>query len=206
MGSRIKQYLFDPFSRTGKYTLIGVGFTGLISTGLAGYYGNLRFNGVLDLFYGYRETIGFVFIQVFVNWLLLSLVLWGAGLPVNGHPGGIGKLLVNMAFARFPFVLGCAGMLLLPRQKLLQWGMWNFNGLGRQVSFTEMELLRIFMILLVMILILVWMLILMYKGYRSAMQISGWKGVLTFAGGLVLAEFLSRELIRFIENRWFPFV
>lgn len=177
---KMMDILFNPFVYfQGSQSLLS-GISVLLLTGFIGYFGNIHFNGVIDIQAKLPAPMWqFLFENIFV-WLCMAAVLASIGKKILKSEFSIPDLFGTQALSRWPSVtislLGLSGT----HQRYIK---------GLEPTRTDENLIIAFIIY--SILTVFWMVFLMYRSYSFSCKIKGKRAVISFIIGLIIAETLS---------------
>ena len=182
----MKKLLFNPFERIAGWKALAIGICFMSLTAVLGKINNLLFDGILNVT-PLPHSYGEAFYAQGINWVVLSLIMWIAG-----------KLFSKSNIR----ILDIAGTIALSRTPLL---LFVFAGF---LPFFPSDLSDIYKLLLFNLIYIIpgiWMVALMYRAYSISCNMKGTRGVLSFTGALIAAEFLSL-IIFFAISSFSPFV
>lgn len=200
-GSRIRTWLWNPFTTTAGFTSLVAGILVILLASALGSLSNTHFDGVLDVHTGRPVPLWFFLSQGIVNWLCLAIVLWIVALVIvpRGRKFRAVDLFGTQALARWPF-LAVALVCLLPGYGRftdamikalpgLQSGQFQMPEVGGAdtISFAA--------VLLVMLLAVIWFVAMSWKAFRVSCDVGGWKAIVGFIAGILVAEVLSKVAI-----------
>lgn len=204
-------WLFDPFYFWAGGKALAAGLVAMGLTGALGAMAGVRFDGVLDLHYGLAMAPAWrPFVDLSINWGCQVIVFGPAALALSGGRARMIDVAGTQALARWPQVWMAAMFCASPVSSYMRFiseatvrmvetlrtdpaaayslSTWvqPGNTLG-MVLFIVASLLTLPL--------MVWMVALMYRGFATSAGVRGWKAGLTFTGGLVVAEILSKIVI-----------
>jgi len=190
----IRDWLFNPFQYLAGGPALGIGVVVMLAMSLIGSLSNTHFDGVLDIHAGLAAPLWIFPVEGLINWLCLVVVLWGAGLVVARSRFRFLDLLGTQALARWPFLLLSPAALLPSFQRMSAYLAWK-AGMGEEVALKDLDGLVFGSVVLVTLAVICWAVVLMYKAFSVSCNVRGGKAIGVFAGGLFLAEIVSKILI-----------
>ena len=193
--NKVITWLFNPFHYLagGKSLLIGLVLIAI--AGCIAYFSNSHFDGVLDFHFGMKLPIWFMMAEGFIDWLSLAVVLLIAGMIISRTRFRVIDIFGTQALARFPCLFMALVALLPGYNSLINKIIANPMN-AATIIFENIGALIILMIVGIVILIMViWMLVLMYRAFAVSFNVSGWKAIVSFIIGLIIAEVISKIVI-----------
>ena len=165
--------LINPFERIAGWKALSIGFCFMALTAVFGKINHLFFNSVLYVSFFYAHSYAQAFLAQAVNWGVLVLVMWIAG------------IIFSKSKIRLIDVAGTMALSLAPLLLIVLTGFLPFF----PKSVTELDKILIFSLLC--IIPMIWMIALMYKAYSVSCNLSGTRGILSFIGALIVTLALS---------------
>ena len=168
------RWLINPFERIAGWQALFLGFAAMALTAVVGKINNIAFDGVLDVHGGASFSFSTSFIMQVVDFSVLFLTMWLAGVYFSKSKIRAIDIAGTMALARTPmlaFVLIC----FLPI-----------------VPDDLFDILRTVIFAFIMTPFLVWMVALMYNAYTVSCHLKGGRAVWSFVGALLVAEIISK--------------
>lgn len=189
----MKTVLLNPFEKFSERTLILFGFISNLIGGYLGFLLNVRFDGVLDIHFAGKIKLYESFIDITIDILCITALLYIVGKLINSKTRFI-DILSAIMIARIPLYFIT---------------FFNANNLMYTIShrmlytiksekidtFPLPDLLVILVFALISILFLVWFIILLYNGFKTATNAKETKHTLLFIVALIFSEVLSKILI-----------
>ncbi len=190
----LKDWLFKPFNYLAGSRSLILGITILLLTAITGYFGGIRFDGVLDAHLA-ESPIRLHLLDQAINWLTMSIILLLAGWFLN--PGfRIIDLLGTQAMARSPMLLVGLFTILTPiantNDKLMGFVRYKLFNEGEPVTFPIGDLSLLIGFAIISLICLVWMVYLMYHAFSTVSHVKGAKAITAFIIAVILAEALSK--------------
>lgn len=195
----ISRWLFNPFHYVAGAKALVIGLFVLILTGVFGFIGRTRFDGLLDFHLGLPPMAIWGYIsENLVSWSLLSMLLIVAGKIVSKSKPRFIDVFGTQALARFPYLLVSITALITGANHFIN---ALFDG---RVSWNQfsLDMAAFLFVVLFGLLMLVWMVALMYRAFAVSCNVSGKVAVTVFVVALVVGEIVSKILI----IRLFPII
>ena len=193
--------LFNPFEKIAGFKALTTGVSIIVLTGIAGYFANINFDGVLDAHFLLKElSLASHLAEGIVNWLCLSITLLISGLIFSRTKFRIIDVFGTQAFARWPMLITAILALALPVSPDLisDYILWKTMGVGEEVVPGAAEIIVLTLFIVVSVALSVLMVILMYKAYSVSFNIKNVRGIISFIAALILAEIASKHLLVFV--------
>ena len=188
----ISRWLFNPFYYVAGAKALVIGLLALLPTGILGFLGGSRFDGILDFHLGLPPlSIWGHVAENILSWALLSMLLFIAGKIVSKSRPRLIDVFGTQALARFPYLL-VSLVALMPGANHFTRALLEGHASWNQFSADMAAFLFIVCFGLVM---LVWMVLLMYRAFAVSCNVSGAVGVTVFVVTLVAGEIISKILI-----------
>jgi hypothetical protein len=197
-------WLFNPFVYVAGATALIIGWAMILVAGFLGTLSHTHFDGAIDIHTGGQAPGWLMISEGFVDWLCLSAILLIAGRILSHTSFRTIDLVGTQALARWPTIF--AGLIALPKgsQRFTNYllELLKRQGLGPQsssasqgIQFVASDALIFATVALGMTLIVCWVVFLMYKAYAVSCNLRGQKAVLSFIGGVIAAEILSKAAL-----------
>ncbi len=195
----VSRWLFNPFHYVAGAKALAIGMLTLLFTGIFGFLGGIRFDGILDFHMGLPPLRIWCHVaENFISWILLSVLLFSAGKLVSkSRPRPI-DVFGTQALARIPYLL-VALMALMSGSNRFIVGLLNGSASWNHFSMDMAVFLFVAVAGLVM---MIWMIALMYRAFAVSCNVSGRFAVTVFAIALIVGEILSKIIV----YRLFPIV
>ena len=179
------KWLINPFERIAGWQALIIGVAVMALTAVVGMFNQVAFDGVLDVHAD--VTFGFPasFIMQAVNFLVLFLIMWLAGVCFSKTKLRAIDVAGTMALARAPMLL-LAIVCFLP---ILPKTLFDFP--------------RLIVFILICIPFIVWMIALMYNAYSVSCHLKGSRAVVSFTGALLVAEIISKVIFFLLSSHLF---
>lgn len=189
----LRDYLFRPFERIAGWPSLILGIAILLLAGALAYYGNVRFNGVLDMHMltSNDTRLGLLIWEQLINWLSLALILIIIAFILR-KDFRIIDLLGTQAMARYPTILIGFLALFTPTKSVNDFIKYQFLGLGEPVTISSSQIIAFSLFSLASLLLMFYMYYLMYRSFSLSCNASGGKGITIFILGLLVAEVISK--------------
>lgn len=170
------KWLINPFERIAGWSALMIGLCAMVATAVIGKINNVAFDGVLDA-HPAVHTFSMAFVMQAVNWVVVFLVMWLAGICFSRSKIRIIDVAGTMALSRAP-------MLLLSILAFLPIVPQNLADILRSVIFGVCG-----------IILIIWVIALMYNAFSISCHIKGPRCTVVFIGALIIAEIISKVLI-----------
>ena len=210
--SRAGQWLFNPFERIAGGQALGIGLGIMVGSALVAAAGGVRFDGVLDCHLGAPGPLWVFLADGLIAWGSLAVILYPLGRLLA--PGKVRAIDVfgTLALARAPYALVLVPALLPGTRRYSEALIQQVQELASDIASrsggvlvlgrlllppgtTVADLLSFALMIVTSLVVLVWMVVLLYRAYAVSCNLSGARGILSFIGGLLAAEVLSKVLI-----------
>jgi hypothetical protein len=188
--------LFNPFYYLAGVQALGLGLAAILLAALAGSWGRIHFDGVLDTHVGAAAPRWFFCAEGIIDWLSLSAVLWVGGKLISQSAFRAVDLLGTQALARWPTL--CISLIALPKA---------FQRFGHELTeqlkqgkfhFDTPDAIVFFAVVMATIPFICWVVALMYKSFSVSCNVKGGKAVGAFIAGLLIAEVLSKVCLALV--------
>lgn len=189
----MRTLLFNPFEKYSDKILI---VFGLLFTLIGGYWGfvfNARFDGVIDLHFVENVSIYPPLLDIGIDIVTLTICLFVIGKLINNKTRCIDILSATM-IARIPFYF-ITFFNANNKAYAISEGILT---LAKSNQINTLEALDIFYLMLMTFAIiasLIWSMVLLFNGFKTAVNAKETKHTLFFIGALIFAEILSKILI-----------
>ncbi|MHC4460785.1 MAG: hypothetical protein ACYS6W_02915 [Planctomycetota bacterium] len=197
-GSHLCQWLFNPFKFVAGYKALLSGLVIILLTAFIASFGNIHFDGVLDVHTGLEAPLWCFFAEGLINWICMAVPLFFFGLIVSRSSFRAIDILGTQALARGPYLIAALAMLPDANRRFGEYLTARFTQATPAVAINYADVLvfafAVFAVI-VIILMTVWMVALMYMAYTLSCNIKGAKAVITFIVSLIGAEVLSKAVI-----------
>jgi len=186
-----KSLLVNPFERIAGWPALVAGLCAMALATVIGRMAGIYFDGTLDIHGSHvQHSVGTALLMHGIGWASLVLCLALAGLIFSRTRAGRTRfrmidLAGTLALARTPYLLLAVALSILPAG-LVSTGI---------ISMSSSDIVRVVIFGLACVVLLTWMIWLSYNAYSVSCNIRGVRGGLSFAGGLVAAEALSKWVL-----------
>src|SRR5690554_451550 len=188
--------LFNPFEKYSEKTLLIFGITATVLGSFSGYLMNARFDGIIDMHLVREVQFQNILIDNLINTLVLFIMFFAFGKIINPKTRAIDILNVSM-ICRIPMYLVALGNVGGYLERATQ-NMLDGIDLDNLQNIPQFEMLALVVILIFSILsigFLVWMIVLLWKGFKTATNTKETKNVIIFIVLVILAEIISKYVI-----------
>jgi len=177
--------LINPFTRIAGWQAFGLGLVVLCISGIIGTYGNVIFDGVIDMHFAKGITMPYSFSCMAINTLTLVVVMWITGVIISKSFRFI-DILGTMTLSKAPFLLlAIAGF--FTKAPDMNEIMKNPMAILSSTSFLVLTLMTIP--------ILIWSITLMYNALKISCGVKGNKLTVAFIIAILISEAISKILI-----------
>ncbi|WP_339610406.1 YIP1 family protein [uncultured Planktosalinus sp.] len=189
----MKTTLFNPFKKYTEYQLV---FIGLITAGLgilAASYTNTHFDGVLDTHFANDVSLITACIESLFNLLSIVVVFFILGKFINSKTRLID--IVNLAL-----IVKIPAYFLLPLN-INNWihtktfHLLEAFGNPTKINFSNTDIFILIGVGAASLVVLIWFFVLLYNGFKIAVNLKTTKHKILFVAGIILAEITSKTLI-----------
>ena len=166
--------LINPFHRIAGWQALGIGLVVMALTAVVGKINHITFSG--SFYANPIITLSFqlAFVNQAINYLLLFLTMWIAGLCFSKSKLRAVDVAGTMALTRIPMLLVCI-VCFLPITPA-----------------STSDAIRIIILYLICIPFMIWMAALMYNAYTVSCNLKGGKAIGSFIGAVIVAELLMQ--------------
>jgi hypothetical protein len=185
MGERenqIRTWLFNPFIYIAGFKSLLIGIALMAISAWVGFLNNSHFDGVLDMHRAMAAQFHIFLPEVVIDWVSISLVLFVFGVILSKSKIRWIDVFGTQALARWPMIPVAILVVFIPNVR-------NMNLSNPQ----DMILLLIPAMLLLPFMI--WFVALMFNAYKVSCNLKGNSLIISFIGGLISAELISKILI-----------
>jgi len=179
------KYLFNPFERIAGWQALFLGVVAMALTAVVGKINLIAFDGVLDIHGGASISFSASFIMQAVDFSVLFLTMWLAGVCFSKSKLRAIDVAGTMALARAP-MLALVLICFLP-----------------VVPEDLFDILRTVIFVIIIIPFIVWTVTLMYNAYTVSCHLKGSRAVWSFIGALLIAEIISKLIFIFLLSGLF---
>ncbi len=191
----LAQWLFNPFQFIAGSNALLLGVLIMLATAYIGSWTNTHFDGVLDVHNGLVVPLWVFFVEVIIDWLCISVVLFIIAFFVSRSSFRAIDVFGTQALARAPHFLTVLAVLPSGVVRVTEYLVSLATGQKPAEAVKSMDIVFFVIAIIVMLLMIIWVIILMYKAYTVSCNIKGKKAAITFTIGLISAEIVSKILI-----------
>src|SRR5690554_2011371 len=186
--------LFNPFEKYSETTLLIFGIVATLLGSFLGYLMNACFDGIIDM-----HLVGNIrwyqpFLDNLINIIILTSFLILLGKALNRKTRFI-DILAVVLISRIPIYLSSlsniGGFLYSHSEKVVE----SFVNNGGTSQIEIKDLIIVTIIGVIVIPFIIWMIVLLWKGFKTATNNKTIKGVLFFIKVVIASELLSKLLI-----------
>lgn len=172
-------WFVNPFIYVAGLKALIIGVILMLASVAIGFINRAHFDGVLDLHIGLEAPAYVFLIEVLVDWVSISVVLFIMGSILSKSKIRWIDVVGTQALARWPMLI-LVLLLFVPGFETLRTGTISIS-------------LIIFGI--VSLLVIIWVVTLMFNAYKISCNLKGSKLIVSFVGGLISAEVISKVVI-----------
>ncbi len=190
--------LINPFEKFSEKQLLAVGLLCALAAGWLAAQFNARFDGVIDLHFAENVTVTQVFTDILLVVATLVLLLFALGKYLNKKTR-LADILSTALIAKIPcylLVFANGNNLIYDATGKLVSGL--SKGGSPELKFTDLGVIIVFSV--ISLFFLVWTIILLFNGFRTAVNSKGIKHNLLLIAALLLAEIISKILIATLNS------
>ena len=188
----ISRWLFNPFYYVAGAKALGLGLLVLILTGMFGFWGKIRFDGLLDFHMGLPPLpIWGNIAETLFSWLLLSILLFFAGKMISKSRPRLIDVLGTQALARLPYLLVSLTALMPGANRFTN---ELLTGRASWDQFSPDMAVFLFVAIFGLVM-MAWMIALMYRAFAVSCNVSGKVAILVFIVALAVGEIISKVII-----------
>jgi hypothetical protein len=198
MNLTLKRSLFNPFEFISDYKALLIGLAAMLLTAVAGYFNSVHLDGPIDLHIGMEAPFHIYLIEAALDWLVLSLLLYAAGLLVSSSSIRFIDILGMQSMARWPLLIAVLSSFLAPMDDLNKYIEWKLLQSGEPVELGAGAMIMIALSMIITLACIVWMIALMYKAYSISCNIKGAKAIITFIIALLLSTVLVKLALSYV--------
>lgn len=186
------KYLFNPFVKFSEISLLIVGLISIVFGSFIGNYFSVTFDGIIDAHSASRSFLSSLK-ENLINVILVFIVLSILGKMINSKTRLIDILNISMIY-RIPLYLS-ALLIDMPILKSVGDKVAANIDSPQNIKFEALELVAILAISSVLILLVMYSIVLLFKGFKTAINLKKWQHYVFFALALILAEVFSKIII-----------
>lgn len=189
----MRTLLFNPFEKYSDKILIVFGLLFTLIGGYLGFIFNTRFDGVIDIHFVENVSIYNPLLDIVINIVTLAVCLFVIGKLINNKTRCTDILSATLN-ARIPFYF-ITFFNANNKAYIMSEGILT---LAKSNQINTLEALDIFYLILMTFTIiasLIWSMILLFNGFKTAVNAKETKHILFFISTLIFAEILSKILI-----------
>ena len=188
----ISRWLFNPFYYVAGAKALGLGLLVLILTGMFGFWGKIRFDGLLDFHMGLPPLpIWGNIAETLFSWLLLSILLFFAGKMISKSRPRLIDVFGTQALARLPYLLVSLTALMPGANRFTN---ELLTGRASWDQFSPDMAVFLFVAIFGLVM-MAWMIALMYRAFAVSCNVSGKVAILVFIVALAVGEIISKVII-----------
>jgi hypothetical protein len=199
MNSNLKMWLFNPFEFIAGSKSLLYGIAILMATAFLGWAGNIYYDGVIDIHAGGKSPLVYHLLEIIVVWLVVSVLMFIAGLIVSKSKIRLIDVFGTMALARWPLLIVSIFGLLVPMEviasKVSASILYNTLQVGEAVDVATWEFIVFSIFTLLSLLVVVWIVALMWNAFKVSCNVKGPVAIFSFILVLIISELVSKKLL-----------
>ncbi len=186
------KYIFNPFLKLSEISLLIVGLISIVVGSFIGNYFSVTFDGIIDAHVAHTSFVTSLK-ENLINVILVFTVLSILGKLINSKTRLIDILNISMVY-RIPLYL--SGLLINnPILKSVGDKVAANIDSPQNIKFEALELVAILAISSVLILLVIYSIVLLVKGFKTAINLKKWQHYILVAIALIAAEVFSKIII-----------
>ena len=197
-------FLFNPFRYIAGLRSLLVGIAVLFLTAVAGYFSHTHFPDILSVKLCPGFPLWYFVLQVFTNWLVISILLYVAALTFSTSSVRAIDVFGTQALARFPYLLTALMGFFGALRKFGKYIMYVQFHRGEPVDLSSGEATFAVLLMIISLLFSIWTIILMFNAFRVSSNIKGGKAIalfiVAFVVSMIATIFLSRYYVSLIPQ------
>jgi len=195
---------FNPFRYIAGLRSLLAGIVILLLTAVTGYFSHTHFPDLISIKLSPAFPLWYFVVQVFTNWLVISVVLYLLALIFSSSSVRIVDIFGTQAVARFPYLLAALTGLFGALSKFGKYIMYVQFHRGEPVDISSGEVAFAVFLMLLSLLFSIWTIILMYNAFRVSANVKGGKAVVLFITAFIISMvatfFLSRYYLSLVTG------
>jgi hypothetical protein len=195
-------WLINPFEYIGGWKAFFIGMAGMLLAAVAAYYGNVRFNGALDVHSSRPIPFPHTLMELALSWLILSVFCYLGGLIFSRSSIRAIDVFGMEALAKSSVLPIALFLLLLHYGGYLDFMDANAPDKLKGHGLSPGQLAVTLLAAIPVLAYAVWSIVLMYKAYSVSVNLKGTKAIVSYIGIIFLAEGISKLLLYLINTRF----
>ena len=196
--------LFNPFQYIAGLKSMLAGIVVLLLTAITGYFSHTHFPDILSVKLCPEFPLWYFVIQVFTNWLVISVLLYLAALIFSPSSVRAVDIFGTQALARFPYLLAAFTGFFGAMHKFGRYILYTRFHQGDPVDLTSADVILAISLMIISLLLSIWMIILMYNAFSVSSNLKGRKAVLifipVFIAAMVITIYFSRYYLSLVAQ------
>lgn len=189
----MRTLLFNPFEKYSDTILIIVGLAFTLIGGSLGFVFNARFDGAIDLHFVEKVSLYQPILEIVINILCTTVLLFIVGKIINPKTRIIDVFLTSM-IARIPYYI-ITFFNANSKAYTISQGILNMVRPSKTNNFSSTDILYLLLMSFAIIASLIWFIVLLFNGFKTAVNAKGTKHVLLFIVAIIVAEIISKIII-----------
>ena len=196
--------LFNPFQYIAGLKSLLAGVVVLLLTAITGYFSHTHFPDILSVKLCPAFPLWYFVIQVFTNWLVISVLLYLVALIFSPSSVRVVDIFGTQALARFPYLLAAVTGFSGALRNFGKYIMYVKFHQGEPVDLSSGDTTLAVLLMLTSLLLSIWMIILMYNAFSVSSNLKGRKAVLifipVFIAAMVITIYFSRYYLSLVAQ------
>lgn len=189
----MRTLLLNPFEKYSERILIIVGLAFTVIGGYLGFVFNARFDGVIDLHFAERVTLYQPILEIGINILSTTVLLFIVGKIINPKTRIIDIFLTSM-IARIPYYI-VTFFNSNNKAYTISQGILNLVKSNKTNMLSSTDIFYLLLMSFAIIASLIWFIALLFNGFKTAVNAKETKHILLFIAAIVAAEIISKIVI-----------
>ncbi|GET22108.1 YIP1 family protein [Prolixibacter denitrificans] len=195
---------FNPFRYIAGGKSLLAGLLILFLTAVTGYFSHTHFPDLISIKLSPAFPLWYFVVQVFTNWLVISIVLYGLALIFSSSSVRIIDIFGTQALARFPYFLAAVTGFFSAMSKFGRYILYTRFHQGEPVDLTSTDVILVVFLMMLSLFLSIWTIILMYNAFRISANVKGGKAVALFITAFIISMvatlFLSRYYLSLVAG------
>ncbi|MFT3740188.1 MAG: hypothetical protein QM786_15675 [Breznakibacter sp.] len=190
MGKKLELFI-NPFFYVAGWQSFAIGMAVALGTALVAGFSGTYFPDVLSVKVGVRLPFGALMVQWCINWGIVSLLMYVAGLIFSNSRPRFIDVFGTQGMARLPYFFAAFLPFVPAMEKLGKMLVGKHLGVGETVSMSVGETTLAIAQIILTIAFTVWMVAWMYRAFSVSVNLKGGKAVGIFVGVLVISVLVT---------------
>lgn len=195
---------FNPFRYIAGVKSLLAGILILLLTAITGYFSHTHFPDLISIKLSPAFPLWYFVVQVFTNWLVISIVLYGLALIFSSSSVRMVDIFGTQALARIPYFLAAVTGFLGAMHKFGRYILYTRFHQGEPVDLTSTDVVLVVFLMILSLFLSIWTIILMYNAFRVSANLKGGKAITLFITAFIISMvatlFLSRYYLSLVTG------